>query len=95
MKWMEGSSGAEIQAKNKSSEGSKPGTAKYSIVVEVKPSHNGEFFICHTSFDKPQSQDHAADNIPVNNRAFNERYTTSRLTVYCKYLFDLNSHKRL
>ena len=84
MKW-EGSSGAVLQAKNESSLGSKPGTAKYSIVVEVKPSHNGEVFTCQTYFDKPTSADHAADNIPVNNHAFNERYTAPGLTVYCKY----------
>ena len=81
MKWMDPSSGDEIEAKDESSEG----TVKFSIVVEIKPSHNGESFICQTYFNKSQSQDRYADNIPVNNYAFIENYTLPNLTVYCKY----------
>ena len=95
MKWTERNTGAEIQAKNESSEGNKPGTAKYSIVVEVKPSHNRESFVCQTYFDKPPSAGHFAQNIPINNNAFVEIYTSAKLNVISKYcepiLFTLSN----
>ena len=81
MKWKDLSSGADVKVKNESSEG----TVKYTIVVEMKPSHNGENFTCQTFFDKPPSKDHYADNIPINEHAFNLSYTSPKLTVYCKY----------
>ena len=81
MKWKDPSSGADVKTKEElTSE-----TVKFSIVVEMKPSHNGESFTCQTYFDKPQSRDHYADNIPINNNAFNEKFTLPKLKVYCKY----------
>ena len=77
MKWKYLSSGADVKAKDESSEGK----VKFSIVVEMKPSYNGESFTCLTYFDKPLSRDHYADNKPINNNAF----TLPKLNVYCKY----------
>ena len=74
-------SGEALKAKDESSKG----RVKFSIVVEIKPSHNGDSFTCQTYFDKPQSRDHFADNIPINNHAFNEMFTFPKLSVYCKY----------
>ena len=81
MQWKDLSSGEDIKAKDESS----MGTVKFSIVVEIKPSHNGDSFTCLTYFDKPQSLLNHADNIPVNNNAFNESFTLPKQTVYCKY----------
>ena len=81
MKWRDLSTGEEVKAKDESS----AGTVKFSIVVEMTPSHNGNSFTCQTYFVKPQSQDKYADNIPINNNAFNVLYTSQRLNVYCKY----------
>ena len=81
MKWKDPSSGADVKTKDESSEG----TVKFSIVVEMKPSHNGDRFTCETYFDKPQSRDKYADNIPINNNAFSETFTLPKLNVYCKY----------
>ena len=81
MQWRELSSGEDIKAKDESSNG----IVKFSIVVEIKPSHNGDSFTCQTYFDKPQSRDHFADNIPINNHAFNETFTFPKLNVYSKY----------
>ena len=81
MQWRELSSGENINAKDESSKR----RVKFSIVVEIKPSHNADSFTCRTYFDKPQSRDHYADNIPINNNAFNETFTFPKLTVYCKY----------
>ena len=81
MQWRELSSGEDIKAKDESSKG----TVKFTIVVEIKPSHNGESFTCQTYFDKPQSRDHYANNIPINNNAFNETFSFRKLSVYCKY----------
>ena len=81
MKWRDLSSGEDVTAKDESS----AGTVKFSIVVEMTPSHNGGSFTCQTYFDKPQSQDKSADNIPINNNAFNVLYTSQKLNVYCKY----------
>jgi hypothetical protein len=81
MQWKDLSSGEDIKAKDESS----MGTVKFSIVVEIKPSHNGDSFTCHTYFHKPQTRDNFADNIPINNNAFNETFTFPKLSVYCKY----------
>jgi len=81
MQWRDLSSGEEIKAKDESSKG----TVRFSIVVEIKPSHNGVSYTCRTYFDKPQAREHYADNIPINNKAFNETFTFPKLTVYCKY----------
>ena len=82
MKWKDLSSGEIGTAKDESGEG----RVKFSIVVEMKPSHNGDSFTCQTYFDKPLSQDNYADNIPINNNAFNEeKFTLPKLNVYCKY----------
>ena len=81
MKWRDPSSGEDIKAKDESSNE----TVKFSIVVEMTPSHNGDSFTCQTYFDKPQSRDHNADNIPINNNVFNERFTLPKQNVYCKY----------
>ena len=81
MKWWDPSSGEDVKAKDELSEG----TVKFSIVVEMKSSHNGQSFTCRTYFDKPQSRDHYADNIPINRNAFSETYTLPNLSVYCKY----------
>ena len=74
-------SGEALKAKDESSKG----TVKFSIVVEIKPSHNADSFTCQTYFDKPQSGYNYADNIPINNHAFNETFTFPKLSVYCKY----------
>ena len=74
-------SGEAIKANDESSNG----IVKFSIVVEIKPSHNGDCFTCQTYFDKPQSRYNIADNIPINNHAFNEMFTLPKLSVYCKY----------
>ena len=81
MQWRDLSSGEAIKAKDESSEGK----VKFSIVVEIKPHHNGDRFTCRTYFDKPQFKEHVADNIPINNNAFNETFTFPKLTVYCEY----------
>ncbi|KAK2165726.1 hypothetical protein NP493_1352g00000 [Ridgeia piscesae] len=78
MKWRDPSSGEDIKAKDESSNE----TVKFSIVVEMTPSHNGDSFTCQTYFDKPQSRDHNADNIPINNNVFNERFTLPKQNVY-------------
>ncbi|KAK2154980.1 hypothetical protein NP493_2116g00003 [Ridgeia piscesae] len=78
MQWRELSSGEDIKAKDESSNG----IVKFSIVVEIKPSHNGDSFTCQTYFDKPQSGYNYADNIPINNNAFNETFTFPKLCVY-------------
>ena len=80
MQWRDLSSGETLKAKDESSEG----TVRFSIVVEIKPSHNGDSFTCRTYFDMPERQGYA-DNIPINNNAFNETFTFPKLTVYCKY----------
>ncbi|KAK2153319.1 hypothetical protein NP493_2329g00001 [Ridgeia piscesae] len=80
MKWTDLSTGEDVKAKDESS----AGTVKFSIVVEMTPSHNGHRFTCQTYFDKPQSQNKSADNIPINNNAFNVLYTSQRLNVYCQ-----------
>ncbi|KAK2153117.1 hypothetical protein NP493_2354g00023 [Ridgeia piscesae] len=81
MKWRDLSSGEDVKAKDESS----AGTVKFSFVVEMKPSHNGDSFTCQTYFDKPQSRYGVADNIPINNNAFSVLYTSQILNVYCKY----------
>ena len=81
MKWTDLSTGEDVTAKDESS----AGTVKFSIVVEMTPSHNGDRFTFQTYFDKPQSRYRFADNIPINNNAFNERFTLPKQTVYCKY----------
>ena len=81
MKWRDPSSGDDVKSKDESS----AGTVEFSIVVEMKPSHNGDSFTCQIYFDMPQSRDHYADTIPVNNNVFNERFTLPKLYVYCKY----------
>ena len=81
MKWKDLGSGEDVKSKDESS----AGTVKFSTVVEMTPSHNGDSFTCQTYFDKPQSAAHCADNIPINNNAFNVLYTSQRLNVYCKY----------
>ena len=81
MQWRDLSSGEDIKAKDES----RNGKVKFSIIVEIKPSHNGDSFTCQTYFDKPQSRDQYADNIPINNNAFNETFTLPKQTVYCKY----------
>ncbi|KAK2154981.1 hypothetical protein NP493_2116g00014 [Ridgeia piscesae] len=73
-------SGEALKSKDESSKG----TVKFSIVVEIKPSHNGDCFTCQTYFDKPQSGHNYADNIPINNNAFNETFTFPKLSVYYK-----------
>ncbi|KAK2182439.1 hypothetical protein NP493_353g01006 [Ridgeia piscesae] len=78
MQWKDLSSGEDIKAKDES----RNGKVKFSIVVEIKPSHNGDSFTCQTYFDKPQSRDQYADNIPINNNAFNETFTLPKQTVY-------------
>ncbi|KAK2154983.1 hypothetical protein NP493_2116g00009 [Ridgeia piscesae] len=72
--------GEALKAKDESSKG----TVKFSIVVEIKPSHNGDSFTCHTYFDKPQAGYNYADNIPINNNAFNDTFTFPKLSVYYK-----------
>ena len=67
MQWRDLSSSEALKAKDESSKG----RVKFSIVVEIKPSHNGYRFTCQTYFDKPQSREEYADNIPINNNAFN------------------------
>ena len=81
MQWRELSSGKDIKARDESSKW----TVKFTIVVEIKPSHNGDSFTCRTYFDKPLSRDGYADNIPINNNAFNETFTFPKLSVYCEY----------
>ena len=81
MLWRVLSSGETLKAKDES----RRWTLKFSIVVEIKPSHNGDSFTCQTYFDIPQSRDHFADNKPINNNAFNETFTFPKLRVYCKY----------
>jgi len=81
MKFWKQNRSAYLQATNESS----VGTVKYSIVVEMKPSYNGESFICHTYFDKPPSKGPFADNVPIHQDAFNALYTFPPLCVYCKY----------
>ncbi|KAK2152614.1 hypothetical protein NP493_2437g00002 [Ridgeia piscesae] len=78
MKWTDLSTGEDVTAKDESS----AGTVKFSIVVEMTPSHNGDRFTFQTYFDKPQSRYRFADNIPINNNAFNERFTLPKQTVY-------------
>ena len=82
MKWMGQNSGEDIDATNETT----VDMIKYSTVLKIKPSHNGEVFMCWTFFDKPQPQHHfAADNIPINLHAFTELYAFAELRVYCKY----------
>ena len=81
MQWRDLSSGEDIKANDESSKG----TVKFSIGLEIKPYHNGDSFTCQTYFDKPPSQDHYADNILINNNAFNATFTFPKLSVYCKY----------
>jgi len=81
MKWKDPSSGADVNTTDESTKG----TVKFSIVVEIKQSHNGDNFTCHTYFDKPQSRSKYADNIPINSHAFSERFELPTLNVYCKY----------
>ena len=84
MKWKDGSSGAVVPANDESS----MGTSKYSIVAQMTPSHNEQSFTCQTYFEKPQPGSlltNAAYNIPINNNAYQELYTSPQLTVYCKY----------
>ena len=81
MQWRDLGSGEDIKAKDESSKG----RVKFSIVVEIKPYHNGARFTCRTYFDKSQSRDHYANNIPINSNAFNETFTFPKLSVYCKY----------
>ena len=76
MQWRDLSKGEDIKAKDESSKG----TVKFGIVVEIKPSHNGDSFTCQTYIDKPQSLDHYADNIPINNNAFNEKFQLPKLS---------------
>ncbi|KAK2181977.1 hypothetical protein NP493_372g00000 [Ridgeia piscesae] len=78
MLWRVLSSGETLKAKDES----RRWTLKFSIVVEIKPSHNGDSFTCQTYFDIPQSRDHFADNKPINNNAFNETFTFPKLRVY-------------
>ena len=80
MKWKDGS-GTEVQPKDEAS----ANITKFSIVVQMTSSHNGQSFTCQTYFDKPQAQANAADNVPINNNAYRELYTLPQLTVYCKY----------
>ena len=88
MKWKNGSSGTVIQSKDESSEN----TTKFSIVVEMTSYDNGHHFTCQTYFDKPQSEPHYANNIPINNIAYKELYATPELTVYCKYCMCLQKY---
>ncbi|KAI0233388.1 hypothetical protein LSAT2_016349 [Lamellibrachia satsuma] len=81
MKWKDGSSGAVVPANDESS----MGTSKYSIVAQMTPSHNEQSFTCQTYFEKPQPGSlltSAAYNIPINNNAYKELYTSPQLTVY-------------
>jgi len=83
MKWKDLTSGAFVPAENESS----GDTIKYSVVFEMKAIHNQAHFIdCYTYFDTPQRQKGFADNIPINDFAFNKIYTLPLLNVYCKYL---------
>ena len=88
MKWKDLTSGAFLQAKNESSND----TIKYSLAVEMKTIHNQAYIIdCYTYFDQPPRQQYFADNIPINDLAFNKIYTLPMLNVYCKYLI-INDH---
>ena len=72
-----------LQATNESS----GNTVKYTYVTELTPADNGQIYTSRTYFYelKPGTlKEKEANNIPTTDNVLT-KYTSPRLTVYCKY----------
>ena len=62
-------------------------TVKYTYVIELTPADNGQIYTSRTYFDEPKPgtlNEKEANNIPTTDNVLT-KYTSSQLTVYCKY----------
>ena len=61
---------------------------KFISGIKLMPWDNGHSYICHTFFDQPVKGSlgaRVADNLPVNNGAYQEVCSTPSLSVYYEY----------
>ena len=62
-------------------------TVKYTYITALTPEDNGQAYSCRTYFDQPKLGTVGkgkADNIPITETVLSG-YTSTHLTVYCKY----------